>query len=725
MLRRDLLVTLAWFLLAGAAVATALLALYLLPGGWGLLLAAPAAGLAPAGVLARRRLHSTALLARALGLAAVALMALGAYALRPTGRALVHFRPTPQPEVYIGAAGVIVPALGALTLAGALALAGHTIAPPRPRAIGLGAYAGGRRARLAAVAGGLVLAALAEINAGLLGLRGLAGAGPDVQFALLVGGTALLALGLGGVGRPGRPGRALRIELGVVLALSAAALAVRFWMLATSVRTLVDEGHFALGIAYVWQYPDLRLLEPMPTVASFPFLYSYLQAQAVALLGRDLDGLRAASALLGGLTVPALYLLARTLYDRLTALLAALILLTFVPHLHFSRLGLNNIADPLFGTLALALLARGVQTGRRLDFALGGAALGLTQYFYDGGRMLFPVLAATWLGAGLLVWRPRPAWRGLLIALVVFVLVAAPVYLALIGLDLPFFNRLDSAGFNPEYWARDREPDTLATRWTHFKHAAALLVNSPENTYLYYYLYLGGTHPLVHEALVPAFLLGVVLAGWWWRRPGVLPLLWVLGTLIGNALIVESAVSTRYVVVFPALALLVAVGLRWTWRLVGPWGRWRGAAEKALIGAGLGIALWQGGLYFGPFLDGFNQEVRAHIDYDVDDALLRARAFPPNTHLVIVGNDTLPEIDTRRHLAFLRDDLTVTVLTTAEFARLDFRLLPAEGDLAFFLPPDDPASIARVVSALGAAGPFESPYDLPREKMLVLYYVPR
>jgi len=715
--REDLLFAAGWTALAGAALAGGIAALYLLPG-WigGLAVGLPALAVLARGWIARHRQA----VARALGVAAVALMAFSAYAFRPSARAQVHFRPTPQPEVDVGWDAPLAALLGGIALLAALALSPEGRAHVRPRAVGIGAWPRPWQSGIVALAGVGLLAALTEINTGLLGVKALAGVGPDAQAALLAGGIALVAIGLGGLSRLRRPAGARLAALALIAALTAAALAVRFWALATSVRTLVDEGHFALGIEYVWEFPDLRLLEPMPTVASFPYLFSYLQAQAVALIGRDWAGLRAVSAILGGLTIPALYLLARTLYDRLTALLAGLILLTFMPHLHFSRLGLNNIADPLFGTLGLALLARGVQTGRRLDYALGGAALGLTQYFYDGGRMLFPVLAAAWLGAGVVLWRPRPAGRGLLIALLAFALVAAPVYLTLAAGEWPLFNRMGSAGFNADYWARQREPDTLATRWTHFVHAAAMLVNSPENTYIYYYLYYGGQHPLVPEWLVPAFLLGLGFAAWMWRRPGALPLGWVAGTLIGNALIVESAVSARYVVVFPALALLIALGLRETVRLIGPRGRGQRATEGLLVIAGLAIALAQGAIYFGPFLDGFNQEVRAHIDYDADDALLRAQALPPGAHLIIVGNDILPEIDTRRHLAFLRDGLTVRVMTTSEFAALDFGTLPT-GTLAFFLPPDEPAAIARVTGLLSATGPLLSPYDLPREKGLWLY----
>ncbi len=47
-----------------------------------------------------------------------------------------------------------------------------------------------------------------------------------------------------------------------------------------------------------------------------------------------------------------------------------------------------------------------------------------------------------------------------------------------------------------------------------------------------------------------------------WRKPGVVLVLWMLMTSLGNALLLESAVSARYVLAFPAVAILVALGIR-------------------------------------------------------------------------------------------------------------------------------------------------------------------
>jgi 4-amino-4-deoxy-L-arabinose transferase-like glycosyltransferase len=136
------------------------------------------------------------------------------------------------------------------------------------------------------------------------------------------------------------------------------------------------------------------------------------------------------------------------LFDRRAGLLAALLLATYPPHIHFSRLALNNIADPLFGVLALALLAAGLRQRSRRALWLGGMALGLTAYFYEGGRLFYPLLTLLWLPALILAYRPpaRLLARFGLAAL----LVAAPVYLTLAAIgDSPAYrlteSRIDSA----------------------------------------------------------------------------------------------------------------------------------------------------------------------------------------------------------------------------------------------------------------------------------------
>jgi uncharacterized OsmC-like protein len=324
-------------------------------------------------LLAQHRL----LVARGLALQSVACMLLSAYAFRPRLESMVHFRPTPGPQDYYNPAGPWLALAGGMALIAALLLSGEPTRLPWRAAARLDAL-WPRRVWVLLLPGVLMLLAVSEINGKLIGVKRLWTLSPHVQFALLLGGIVLVVLGLAGLPHfpspdpspapESTPPAAERMaktgsrrgawrEIALVLAITLLALGVRFWKLGESVRLMVDEGHFALGVTYFRMFPDVKLLEPMPTSASFPFIFSYGQAGMVAIFGRNFLGLRALSAVIGALTVPSLYLLTRELFDRLAACMAALVLLTFPPQVHYSRLALNNVADPLFGTLALAFLA--------------------------------------------------------------------------------------------------------------------------------------------------------------------------------------------------------------------------------------------------------------------------------------------------------------------------------------------------------------------------------
>lgn len=120
---------------------------------------------------------------------------------------------------------------------------------------------------------------------------------------------------------------------------------------------------------------------------SVPVMGFYYTVPAIALFGHTAFGVRIGWALVGVAAVIVLFLLARrsTGNTRL-ALLAALLLAAYHFHIHFSRLGSNQIADTLLVALAALFIVRGYQGGRWSDWALAGVVIGVGQYFYAGAR---------------------------------------------------------------------------------------------------------------------------------------------------------------------------------------------------------------------------------------------------------------------------------------------------------------------------------------------------
>lgn len=133
---------------------------------------------------------------------------------------------------------------------------------------------------------------------------------------------------------------------------------------------------------------------------SFPSLYFAVQAVGIGILGQTIEGLRIMAALAGALTVVGLYGLVRSLFGRITAVFAAAYLLVSHFHIHFSRIGLNNVWDGFFLVLILGGTWHGWKTGSRRSFIIAGFALGLSQYFYVSSR-IFPILLLLWAAAAL------------------------------------------------------------------------------------------------------------------------------------------------------------------------------------------------------------------------------------------------------------------------------------------------------------------------------------
>jgi hypothetical protein len=531
---------------------------------------------------------------------------------------------------------------------------------------------------------------------------------PHEQFALLAGGVLLLALGFSlSAGE-----RHLPRWQGPLLAALLLAAALRLWHLETAVHFYVDEGHFVEAVLQLRAAePDIRLLGPFSYIAAFTWTYPYLQWAAAEVVGSNLLALRLISAACGVLTVAAVGRLGRELFGARVGLLAALLLAVFPPHLHFSRLGLNNIADPLFGTLALALLARGLRRGGWADYALAGLCLGLTQYFYEGGRLLYPALALIW-GGGLALRRRHLAGFGTLLAAAVGV--ALPVYATLLAWDITLTTRLERRGFDAAYWRRVLlEPGGGALGAHLREHVLPPFlhyISRPDASAFYY----GGHTALLLPHLLPVGLVGWI-AGWRRGRAGVVLLaLWLILVALGNSLIRDSVWTARYVAAFPALALLLALGLDALLRGLDAQVRRRGWWGGVLVAL---VLLSQAAYYFGPHLRAYQTQIRPH--HDQQDVVFRLRDLPPETRVYWITDD--PDIW-----------LPLLVFLTRYWGLPDFapelrrpdalaadalpdRLEPGV-PYAFFVEADDLPTQALIQARYGPAALQFSPYPVPPEK---------
>jgi 4-amino-4-deoxy-L-arabinose transferase-like glycosyltransferase len=357
---------------------------------------------------------------------------------------------------------------------------------------------------------------------------------------------------------------------------------------------------------------------------SFPSFYYWIQSWGLHLLGQTIAGLRFTSAVAGALTVVAVYGLGRVLFNRWVGLFAAAILLASHYHIQFSRIGLNNIWDGLFLTVALLALWYGWKTGWRGAFILCGLAVGLGQYFYVSLRIL-PLLLLIWAGFAFLFHRPtfRRRWPDLLLTGFIAQIVFLP-------LMLYFASHL--AEFNAPL-----QRVTVFDEWLQIEQfrlgqsANTIILNQIKDTAL------GFTHaplrhwynpgaPLLLAGPAALFLLGLLWSVLAFDLRYLLLWLPLVAHILLGGFSQDAPASQRYVWVVPVVVMFVALPLARTvdW-LQRAWPK----QKKWVAGFAAAFLLWlmftDLHYYFfqvyqnGYVLGGINTEVATDIAYYLRD----------------------------------------------------------------------------------------------------------
>lgn len=265
-------------------------------------------------------------------------------------------------------------------------------------------------------------------------------------------------------------------------------------------------------------------------VPSFSFFFNSV---TIRLMGPTVTALRLPWVFIGTLTVLFTFLLVRRLKGDQWGLAAAALVATYHYHIHYSRLGSNQIADPFFLVTTLWLFYRGLDKKSALSFALSGMVCGLAFYFYAGARLTPVVLLAT---VGYLWLRePRAFTRthglNLLIMVGAFMVVFAPMGQFAIRFPDDFNARLNMVGIFQSGWvdaelARGRTLPVVL--WDQLQRAFLAFNHYPDRTVWY-----GLRQPLLDPFFGTLFLLGLgygtlrllgrngdprlaPMVAWWW-----------------------------------------------------------------------------------------------------------------------------------------------------------------------------------------------------------------
>lgn len=292
---------------------------------------------------------------------------------------------------------------------------------------------------------------------------------------------------------------------------------------------------------------------------SFPSLYFALQSLGIHLWGQTIIGVRLISAFAGGVAVIAVYWMTRTLFDRKTAVFAALYLAASHYHIHISRLALNNVWDSLFGAAAIYGLWDGWQNGRRLSFVLCGMSLGFGMYFYVSIRIL-PVIFVLWALIALLVNRRQFMARlpDLMLTTWISTTIALPI-------GIYFYN-------HPAQFNAPLNRVTILGSWLEAEISRTGLTGLQIILQQMWLGVLGFVYQplrLFYEPGAPLLLTGAAtlfLIGFVWGLLNfdlryLLLLLPLVTAVVSNGLSQSPPASQRYILAMPVVAVFVALPL--------------------------------------------------------------------------------------------------------------------------------------------------------------------
>ena len=142
-------------------------------------------------------------------------------------------------------------------------------------------------------------------------------------------------------------------------------------------------------------------------------LFFYLAAPIAAMAGLSHVSIKVAAALVGVVSIPAVYWLGREVFDPWTGALAAYLLAISHWHIILSRMGYRAVLVPLLVALCLVFLVRGLRRGSNRDYALCALCVGLGMQSYNAFMVVPPMVGLVLVLARMLRRRlgASIAWR--------------------------------------------------------------------------------------------------------------------------------------------------------------------------------------------------------------------------------------------------------------------------------------------------------------------------
>lgn len=353
-----------------------------------------------------------------------------------------------------------------------------------------------------------------------------------------------------------------RIELVIITIVVLVAFFVRFLNLELHPYSFInDEGEMGRHGVCLLQGYCLGLMDiDWSQQAMLAFLPTGL---SVSLLGNTALAVRLVSVIIGTLAVLAVYLFTRDVFDSQTALVAAALLATLPLHVHFSRLGVDNIVDSLSTTLILWMLFRGFKTSSTVYFLLAGTVAGLCFYTYPGSRLspALGLLAIVAIGLNTKGF-VRAYGRKITIFLLAIFIVSAPMVGYFITHPRNFFGRMDVVGL---FGTGTLESEMQSKGYDLPK---VILMQFMKSTLVYTVTGAPGNFfnspiPYLTPLTAIFFIMGMAYTIWRLKDPRyILIFVWFwIVVILGSTLTGGPPTSERLLMSTPALVIITAIGI--------------------------------------------------------------------------------------------------------------------------------------------------------------------
>lgn len=560
---------------------------------------------------------------------------------------------------------------------------------------------------------------------------GLVETSPHVQMIVFIVGLVSLIYGFGGQFLPKQIVWQSHhwILFGIVLLGSI----IRLWNLEYTIHMFIDEILFMRGVNGI-ESQTIQLL--VPQANAFTDIFSYFQFIIKQIVGSSLTTLRIPSVIFGSLGMIGVYALARQLFSIRVALLAAFLLAVLPVHIHFSRMGINNIVGSVIATWSFAFILCGMRQQRIIHFAIAGILLGLTHYFYEADRIFFTLFTILWLiwisvfARKDITFPKRFNRRQLATFLFCLCVVVMPFYHSLWSDNRPVTERLTEIN-SPTFIIRDRiSTFLLDNEIGNLGAPIQRYVQLPLDDNFYQ-----SPYAFILPYLVPFFLLGFGVLVWRIHTiHGSLIIWWALGASISNSLIFDafSSVSPRHIIVYLNLAIIMAVGVNALWTILHRVFVPKWVNLLFLIGA-IFTTIDHVHFYFASVVSDFHDKAYRTFAPTSgrylpaqDDMLLRAIQLPSQTTVHVLTDelfsrslqDDVP-IFYGRHW----DDLQI-IHQSINGLTLDYLdSLPLDRHHVFTFTPYYDDLLPQIESVFDVTKIEVSPFDIPEENEMVFYHV--